>query len=127
MQPAHLHVYCRELDPALVFMTKGLKGELIGKRLMMGCPGAEIRLGTLVVFLKEVGPTWTDADVAATTCGYNHLGFLVEDLDKTLAELTAIPGVRIETEPFVIPARKRRCAFVTGPSNLYVEFMEDVK
>lgn len=94
---------------------------------MDGCPGAEIRLGTLVVFLKEVGPTWTDADVAATTCGYNHLGFLVEDLDKTLAELTAIPGVRIETEPFVTLPEKDAAPFVTGPSNLYVEFMEDVK
>ena len=127
MKLAHLHTYVRELEPDVKFMTEGLKGELMGRRLMMGCPGAEVRLDGLTVFLKEVGKDWALAQPTAEICGYNHLGFLVEDLDKTLAELLAMPDVRLDIEPFVIAARKRRCAFVAGPGELYVELMEDVK
>lgn len=72
----------------------------------------------------RIGPTLPPT---AEACGYNHLGFLVDNLDETLAKLLAMPGVRLDIEPFVIPARKRRCAFIAGPCELYVELMEDVK
>ena len=127
MQLTHMHVYCRELEPALRFLTEGFDGQLVGRRLMLGCPGAEIRFDGLVLFLKEVGGDWAPQEPAAHVCGYNHLGFFVDDLDSTLARLLALPEVHIETEPFVIKDRQRRCAFVTGPSNLYVEVVEDAK
>jgi len=127
MKLAHLHTYCQELEPALKFFTEGLNGVLVARRLMMGTPGAEIQIDGLTLFLKEVGKDWANATPTAEACGYNHLGFLVDNLDETLAKLLAMPGVRLDIEPFVIPARKRRCAFIAGPCELYVELMEDVK
>ena len=127
MRVTHLHVYCRDLEPALTFMTDALKGTLIQKRDMMGCPGAEIQFEGMAVYLREVGRSWSDPDISAQICGYNHLGFFVEDLDQTLARVTAMPDVRIDGEPFVIKERQRRGAYVVGPGNLYVEFVEVLK
>ncbi len=124
MKITHLHVYCRDLEPCLAFMTEGLKGKLIKKRLMMGCPGAEIQFDGVVIFLRAVGDAWKAPDLTAG--GYNHIGFFVDDLDKTLAEVTAMPGVRLDGEAF-IANNTRRCQYVVGPDELYVEFVEEMK
>lgn len=124
---AHLHTYCRELEPAIRFFTEGLNGELLARRIMMGDPGAEIRIDGTMIFLREVGAEWASQDYSGKICGYNHLGFLVDDLDATLTRLLAMPGVAQDGEPFVIAARKRRCVYLTGPSDLYIELVEDMK
>lgn len=127
MQFTHLHVYCRDLEASLKFLTDGLKGKFIQRRPMMGTPGAEIEIGNVMIFLKEVDESWSDPAVTDKVCGYSHLGFFVEDLDKTVAELTAMPDVRLEGEPIIVKARNRRCAFLHGPGNLYVEVVEELK
>lgn len=127
MELAHVHVYCQELEPAIRFFTEGLGGELIVKRNMMGDPGAEIRLSQTPLFVREVGKDWAPQDCDAEVCGYSHFGFLVDDLDTTLKRLLTLPDVRQQGEPFDIPARKRRCVYLTGPSGLYIELVEDVK
>lgn len=123
----HLHVYCRELEPSLEFMLKGLKGKLLCRRLMMGTPGAEIQFDGFIIYLKEIGTDWVDPEPGAKITGYHHLGFDVEDLDASMKELLAMPGVRLEAEPTVVKARNRRCAFFYGPGNLYFELVEDLK
>lgn len=125
MQLNHLHLFCRTLEPSLDFLLAALKGTLKEKRLMGGLPGAEIRFGELTVYLKAVGESWNPPDLSATVCGYNHLGFAVDDLAKTLEEVTSRPDARLVGEPFTVGG-KRRCAFVAGPDNLYVEFVQDL-
>lgn len=127
MQLAHVHVYCQDLEPTIRFFTEGLGGELLVKRIMMGDPGAEIRLNETPVFVRQVGPDWARQDCDAKVCGYSHFGFLVDDLDAVLKRLLAMPDVQQQGEPFIIPARNRRCVYLTGPSGLYVELVEDIK
>ena len=127
MKFGHLHVYCQELEPAIAFFTEGLNGELLIRRPMLGKPGAEIRMDGMVIYLCEMGREWAGQDYAARVCGYNHLGFFVDDLDAALARLRALPGVTQDGEPFVVAAAKRRCVYLAGPSKLYVELMEDMK
>lgn len=127
MKFAHLHVYCQELEPAIAFLTEGLNGELLVRRPMVGQPGAEIRMGDMVIYLSEMGREWAGQDYAAKVCGYNHLGFFVDDLDAELVRLCAMPGVTQDGEPFVVAATKRRCVYLVGPSKLHVELVENMK
>lgn len=127
MKFGHLHVYCQELEPAIAFLTEGLNGELLSRRTMVDRPGAEIRMGGMVIYLSEMGREWAGQDYAARVCGYNHLGFFVDDLDAALARLCAMPGVTQDGEPFLVPAARRRCVYLVGPSNLHIELVENMK
>jgi len=126
MKIAHLHTFCQELEPALAFLTEGLKGELVERRLMMGTPGAVIRFDNMTVFLKEVGADWAPALAQDKICGFNHICFQVDDLNKTLEDVLALPGTKLAFEPYEIPGKNHRATFVIGPSNIYIELMEDV-
>lgn len=121
----HMHVFCRSLEPSVAFLTEGFGGKVTERRLMGGKPGAVIAFGGLNIFLKESGTDFTPPDVTAKVCGYSHLGFIVDDLDKTLAALCARPDTHAVGEPFM--AGKRRCAFVAGPDELYVEVMQQME
>lgn len=125
MRLDHLHILCRRLDPAIVFLTEAFGATLVKRRPMgaVPAPGAELTVGGLLVYLKEVGDGWVTPDPAAKVYGYSHLGFVVDDMEKTLASLTARPDTRLAVEPFL--SGKRLCAFVAGPDNLYVEVMQD--
>lgn len=127
MKLSHLHTLCQDLEPTIAFFTEGLNGELLVRRPMLGDPGAEIRIADTVLYLQEVGGDWADQDYAAKVCGYNHLGFLVDDLDAALARLLALPGVTQNGEPFLVASSKRRCVYITGPSRLCVELMQDMR
>lgn len=124
MKFAHLHVYCQELEPAIAFLTEGLNGELLTRRPMLGRPGAEIRMDGMTLFLCEMGGDWAGQDCAAKVCGYNHLGFFVDDLEAAMARLLALQGVAQNGEPFIVAAGNLRCVYITGPSKLSVELME---
>lgn len=121
----HMHIFCRSLEPSLTFLSEAFGGEVTARRLMGGKPGAVVAFGGLDVFLKEAGGEFTLPDVTAKVCGYSHLGFLVDDLDQCLASLCARPDTRPVGEPFM--SGKRRCAFVAGPDELYVEIMQQME
>ena len=126
MNVAHIHAFCQELEPALRFLTEGLKGELVERRLMRGTPGAVIQFDNLTVYLKEVGNDWEKAIPQEKFCGFNHLCFHVEDLDSMLKDILKLPDVKLAFEPYEIPGKNHRATFVIGPSNLYIELMEDI-
>lgn len=127
MRVDHLHVYCKALEPTLAFMTGALKGKLVAKRLMGGMPGAELHFDGCAVYLKAVGEEWRAPNLADTLCGYSHLGFVVDDLAETLAEIGARPDARLVGEPFTSGGGMRLCAFVAGPDELYVEFIQNLQ
>jgi len=128
MQISHFHTNCKELQPALRFFTEGLKGTVVKTYTMGGHPAADISFeGGLLISLKENGSEWNNAEPLGNFCGYNHIGFEAEDLDKTIEEILKIPGTRLDGDIVRIPDRKRCCAFVIGPSDLYVEFGADMK
>lgn len=127
MKLAHLHIFVRDLDPAVNFVSEVLHGTLLNRKPLRGVPSAELLVDGLLVCLKKVDDDWALPQPSAKVCGYNHLAFSVESLDKALEEVLAAPGVRLAVEPFIIPDRKLRCAFIAGPGEFYVELMETLK
>ena len=71
---------------------------------------------------KEVRP-YTDLGDSLKYRGYHHFCLNVASVDETIAKLRA-RGVRIVTEPFVLPAISRRLAFFADPFGNLVELAE---
>ena len=71
---------------------------------------------------KEVRP-YTDLGDSLKYRGYHHFCLNVASVDETLAKLRA-RGVRIVTEPFVLPAISRRLAFFADPFGNLIELAE---
>jgi hypothetical protein len=53
----------------------------------------------------------------------DHIGMAVPDLDKALAELTALPGVTLAKAPFM--SKDARCAFINGPEGISIELVQE--
>jgi len=70
----------------------------------------------------EVRP-YTDLGDSLKYRGYHHLCLNVTSVDETVAKLRG-RGVRIVTEPFVLPAISRRLAFFCDPFGNLVELAE---
>ena len=70
----------------------------------------------------EVRP-YTDLGDSLKYRGYHHFCLNVASVDETIAMLRA-RGVRIVTEPFVLPAISRRLAFFADPFGNLIELAE---
>ena len=66
---------------------------------------------------------FTDLTDSLRIAGYHHLCFMVESVDKTVAELRR-REVQIVAEPFDLVEISRRLAFITDPWNNLIEFAE---
>jgi len=71
---------------------------------------------------KEVRP-YTDLGDSLKYRGYHHFCLNVASVDETITKLRA-RGVRIVTEPFVLPAISRRLAFFADPFGNLIELAE---
>ena len=71
---------------------------------------------------KEVRP-YTDLGDSLKYGGYHHFCLNVASVDETITKLRA-RGVRIVTEPFVLPAISRRLAFFADPFGNLIELAE---
>jgi glyoxylase I family protein len=70
----------------------------------------------------EVRP-YTDLGDSLKYCGYNHFCINVTHVEETLAKLRA-RGVKIVTEPFILPAISRKLAFFADPFGNLIELAE---
>ena len=70
----------------------------------------------------EVRP-YTDLGDSLKYRGYHHFCLNVASVDETITKLRA-RGVRIVTEPFVLPAISRRLAFFADPFGNLIELAE---
>ena len=126
---SHVHVLCTDLEPVVTFFTEAFGAEVVRRRMIGAAatakPGADVKVGDCMLYLKAMGSDWKSPDPTDSICGYNHIAFLVDDVKASLKELTARKDTRMVLEPYV--AGSRLCAFVAGPDNLYVEVMEDIK
>ena len=123
----HVHVLCSELEPVITFFTEAFGATLLRRRMIgaIPMPGADIQFGDTVLYLKQSGADWKAASPTDPVCGYNHIGFVVDDMTAALKELTARSDTRLVIEPY--RAGKRLCAFLAGPDNLYVEIMQEME
>jgi len=141
--PNHLTVVVRDVEKAKAFFTLlGLdEGErkIISGKVMenyMGVPGIEAEHVTLVLtghkpyfdiqLLRYRNPMPTPDEHAGdlTTLGYNHFCFAVDDLDATLARLTAAGVVQRNSG---MEFRDYKMAFVWGPEKITVELVQRIK
>jgi glyoxylase I family protein len=70
----------------------------------------------------EVRP-YTDLGDSLKYRGYHHLCLNVTNVDDTIAKLRS-RGVKVVTEPFVLPAISRKLAFFSDPFGNLVELAE---
>ena len=118
----HIHLLCTDLDAMISFWEKGFGARLIKKREFRDGQGAvmDINLGAKL-YLKSV--PCERADAVGRMAGIEHLGMQVPDVEKAVADLTALPGVTFERGPIISETMK--CFFVKGPDGILVELLED--
>ena len=118
----HIHVNCSDLKAMIDFWVKGFSARMEEFRKFGTLEGAvlDIGAGQAKLYLREQPCERQDA--TAPRSGVDHLGMLVPNLDKALAELTALPGVVLAKAPYM--SKDMRCAFVNGPDGISVEVME---
>ncbi len=66
---------------------------------------------------------YTDLGDSLRYAGYHHVCLSVDSVDATIAALRE-RGVAIVTEPFVLPAIRRRLAFIADPFGNLIELAE---
>ena len=125
----HVHILCTELEPMLTFLTEAFGAQIVRRRMAGAAgtipkPGADVLVGDCMLYVISRDKNWQAPDPTASVCGYNHIGFIVDDLDSALRDLAARADTRLVREPFM--SGKRLCAFVAGPDNLYVEIMQEI-
>jgi catechol 2,3-dioxygenase-like lactoylglutathione lyase family enzyme len=118
----HIHVSCCDIKTMVDFWVKGFDARLEEFRKFGALEGAvlDINSGRTKLYLRE--QQCERQDKASTRSGVDHIGMVVPDLDKSLAELTALPGVALAKEPFM--SKDMRCAFINGPEGISIEVME---
>ncbi len=70
----------------------------------------------------EVRP-YTDLEDSLKFGGYHHFCLTITNADETIAKLRS-RGVKIVTEPFVLPAISRKLAFFADPFGNLIELAE---
>ena len=119
----HIHLVCSDLEKSLRFFTELLGGKLVDRRNFGKAPGAVVDLAGVFIYLRATREGDTIGGTSSS-CGYNHLGLAVDDLDAAHAQLSA-QGFVFTTPPTVIPTGKM--AFVQGPDNILIELLQDNK
>lgn len=123
----HVGFTVADLDADLAFLTGPLGGDPIGRhRARLGAAvrdTALVRLGPvtnieLAHWSRVDGPM--DDPPANSDVGGHHLALLVDDLDAAVAQLAALPGVRVLGEPQLVaeggPADGERWVHFRAPT-----------
>ena len=118
----HIHISCCDIKAMVDFWVKGFDAKLEEFRKFGAREGAvlDINSGRTKLYLRE--QQCERQDKAAMRSGVDHIGMVVPDLDKSLAELMALPDVALAQEPFM--STYMRCAFINGPEGISIEVME---
>ena len=119
----HIHISCCNLAAMVDFWAKGFGAKLEEYRKFGELEGAvlDIYSDRTKLYLREL--PCERQDKTAPRSGVDHIGMVVPDLDKALAELTALPGVTLAKEPFM--SKNMRCAFINGPDGISIEVMQE--
>lgn len=115
----HLHVFCTDIE-----VTRRWFVEVMGAKdggLALGMP--QLTLGGLRILLRGERPgEHLTASSPDRHFGTDHVGFRVDDLDATVADL-ASRGVVFEHE-IREPAPGVRLTFLRGPDDVRIELLQ---
>ncbi len=118
----HIHLLCSDLEEMIHFFNEMLGARLVERKKFGTADGATLDLNGTTVNLRVAREDETVmGDNSIPQYGYNHIGLMVEDVDKAHAELTA-KGYVFSTAPQ--NAAQHRIAFFNGPDNITIELMQ---
>ena len=118
----HVHLICSDLEKMIRFFKEKFGAKLTERKKFGSAEGAKLDLnGTSIYIRIERENDNIIKDPSASTYGYNHIGFMVEDLNAAYQELSQKGCV------FPVPpnnAGDHPIAFLKGPDNISIELLQ---
>lgn len=119
----HVHLVCSDLEEMIGFFTDTLGATLTQRKKFGVADGATLDLNGTNIYLRVARENDNIIkDPSASIYGYNHIGFMVEDLNATYQELSQKGCV------FSLPPKEsggHLMAFIQGPDNISIELLQD--
>lgn len=121
----HIAIICSNYRRSKTFYTELLKLNIIREVYREERQSYKLDLGLNGQYIIELFsfPNPPKRPSTPEACGLRHLAFSVEDLDKTVAELTrsGVPSEPIRIDEFT----GKRFTFIADPDDLPIEFYEE--
>ena len=118
----HVHLVCSDLEEMIRFFTEKFGATLKQRKKFGTADGAVLDLdGTQINLRIARENDHILKDPSASTYGYNHIGFMVEDLNALYQELSQ-KGCIFSTPPK--DAGGHLIAFLEGPDKISIELMQ---
>ncbi len=118
----HMHIVCGDLEGAVKFFVEHFHGKETSRGTIRGLPMVRVDVMGLDIAFIGTDPKSSLLQVGKGQRGLDHMGFKVDDLDKTLQELT-VKGITLNTQPGVTAAGAKY-AFINGPEGIRIELLE---
>ncbi len=118
----HVHVYCTNLSEMESWFVDGLGAEVLRRVESPRSTSVFLSLGGAQIIVRPAEPGESLVAPTQRQFGTHHFGLLVDDLDRTAAELKR-RGVKFELEPMQYRPGVR-ISYVVGPDDVRVELLE---
>ncbi len=118
----HIHVVCEDVEGAVKFFVEHFRGKETSRQVVRGFPMVRVDVMGFDVAFIGTDPKSSLLQPGKGQRGLDHMGFKVNDLDKTLEELTA-KGITLNTKPGLTAAGVKY-AFINGPEGIRIELIE---
>jgi catechol 2,3-dioxygenase-like lactoylglutathione lyase family enzyme len=118
----HMHVVCGDVDTAVKYFVEHFQGKETSRQELRGLPMVRVNVMGLDIAFIGTDPQSPLLQPGKGQRGLDHMGFKVQDLDTTLAELKA-KGVTLNTAPG-LTAAGIKYVFINGPEGIRIELIE---
>jgi len=118
----HVHIQSGQMEETVAYFRDLLGGSVISRGESQGFTFIRMEVQGTTVAIREVDPVAAQFEPATGKRGLDHFGFTVDDMEKTLDELTK-KGARILAGPNISPLGLKY-AFIAGPESLQIELIE---
>ena len=118
----HVHILCGDVDAAVKFFADHFRGKEISRQQLRGLPMVRMDVMGLDIAFLGADPQSPMLLPGKGYRGLDHMGFKVDDLDRTLEELKA-KGVTLNAAPGVTAAGIKY-GFINGPEGIRIELIE---
>lgn len=119
----HVHFYCGNIKKAVAYFQELFDGRVTTQAEFEGNLYVRMNVCKFTFALRGVDPKNDELTAGKEARGMEHFGFKVDDLGKTLTDLTR-KGARIVIPPNISPLGLN-CAFIEGPEGAMIELIEE--